>query len=59
VDVGDHGGVAAVVAGNVLDDLLATVMLDVEIDVGRLGARGTTLEQEVHADGIDRGDAER
>ena len=60
-DVGDHRRVlAAVLRVDVLDDLLAPVVLDVEIDVGRLGAlpREEALEEQTHAHGIDRGDAQ-
>src|SRR5215203_1606097 len=60
-DVADHRGViAAVDVVDVLDDLFATLVLDVEIDVGRLGAfaREETLEEETHAHRVDRGDAE-
>ena len=56
-----HGRVgAAVLAVEVLDDLLAPVVLDVEIDVGRLGPLpgDEALEQQVHAHRIDGGDAE-
>ena len=60
-DVADHRGViAAVDRVDVLDHFFAALVLDVEIDVGRLGAlaREEALEQEAHADRIDRGDAE-
>ena len=52
--------VAAVLRVDVLDHLLAPLVLDVEIDVGRLGAlaRQEALEQQAHAHRIDRGDAE-
>src|SRR5690606_22330838 len=60
-DVRDHRGVAPPVASvDVLDHLLAALVLDVEIDVRRLRALAAeeTLEEQVHAHRIDRGDAE-
>ena len=63
--VADHGGgetgpVAAVFFVDVLDHLLAPLVLEIDIDVGRLVARGAdeALEQDVDARRIDRGDAE-
>ena len=60
-DVRDHRRVAApVLRVDVLDDLLAPLVLEVEVDVGRLGAllREEALEEEPHPHRIDRGDAE-
>src|SRR6266545_3398143 len=57
----DRGAVAPVLAVDVLDDLLAPVVLEIDVDVGRLVAllRDKALEQAVHARRIDLGDAER
>ena len=43
-----------------LDDFLATLVLDVEVDVGGLGAlaRDEALEQQPHVDRVDGRDAE-
>ena len=60
-DVGDLGGVAAAVAlVDVLDDLLAPVRLDVDVDVGRAVALGRQepLEQQAEPHRIGVGDAE-
>ena len=61
-DVGRHGGaVLAVLLVDVLDHALAAVAArQVEIDVGPLAAlfRQEPLEQQLHADRIDGGDAE-
>ena len=60
-DVRDHRRVAPAVAlVHPLDDLFAALVLDVEVDVGRLGALAAqeALEEQVHAYRIDRGDAE-
>ena len=60
-DVGDLGGVvAAVLAVDVLDDLLAAVALDVDVDVGRAVALGRqeALEQQAERHGVGGGDAE-
>ena len=45
---------------DVLDHLLAPLVLEIDVDVGRLVAlrRDEALEQEVDAVGVDRGDAE-
>jgi len=45
----------------VLDHLLAPLVRDVEVDVGRLGAlsRQEALEQQVHPHRVDRGDPQR
>ena len=53
-EVGHHGGVGpAVLAVEVLDDLLAAVVLNVQVDVGRLGPLpgNKALKQQVHARG--------
>jgi hypothetical protein len=39
-DAGQRGAVAAVLAVDVLDDLLAALVLEVDVDVGRLVALG-------------------
>ena len=57
----DHPGpVAAVLLVDVLDHLLAPLVLEVHVDVGRLAALGgdEALEEEPHPHRIDRGDAE-
>src|SRR3546814_12442521 len=63
--VADDGGgqrraLAAILLIDVLHDLLAALVLEVDVDVGRLLALGgdEALEQQVHARGIDLGDAE-
>ena len=45
---------------HVLDDLFPPIVLDVEVDIRRLGplARQEALEEQVHAHGIDRGHPE-
>ena len=55
-----RGAVAAVFLVDVLDDLLAPLMLEIDVDVGRLVAFlvDEALEQHVDPFGIDRGDAE-
>ena len=62
-DVGGHGGAAfAITLVNILNDFFALVAAgQVEIDVGPLAALfgKKTLEEQFHADGVDRGDAER
>ena len=57
---GEPGAVAAVFLVDVLDHLLAPLMLEIDIDVGRLAARGAdeALEQHVDPRRVDRGDAE-
>ena len=60
-DVGHLGAVvAAVLLVDVLDDLLAAVGLDVDVDVGRAVAFGRQepLEEEAEGDGVGVGDAE-
>ena len=56
----DGGAVAAVTPIEILDHLLAPLVLEVHVDVGRLAAVGgyEALEQQIDAGGIDRGDAE-
>ncbi|MNL87941.1 hypothetical protein D3C87_2173760 [compost metagenome] len=46
---------------DVLDDLFAPLVLEIDIDVGRLVAVGRqeTFEQQVVAGGIDAGDAQQ
>jgi len=63
--VADHGGgqrgaLAAVLAVDVLDDLLAPLVFEVDVDVGWLVAlaRDEALEQHVHARRVDLGDAQ-
>ena len=58
---GDGGAVAAVALVDVLDHLLAALVLEVHVDVGRLVALGgdEALEQQVVLLGRDGGDAER
>jgi hypothetical protein len=59
---GHAGAVGAVLGVDVLDDLLARVARrEVQVDVGPLAAllREETLEEQLHADRIDGGDAER
>ena len=57
---GEPGAVAAVFLVDVLDDLFAPLMLEIDVDVGRLAPRGAdeALEQHIDARRIDRGDAE-
>ncbi len=57
---GDAGALTAVFAVDVLDDLLAPLVFEIDVDVGRLAplGRDEALEQEVGAVGIDLGDAE-
>ena len=61
--VGGHGAAAlAVLLVDVLDDLFAPVARrQIEVDVGPLAAllRQEALEEQLHADRIDGGDAER
>ena len=61
-DVGGHGrAVPAVLLVDVLNDPLAPIAArQIEIDIGPLAAllRQEPLEEQVHADRIDRGDAE-
>src|SRR5205085_4509189 len=57
---GEPGAVAAVSVVDVLDHLLAPLVLEIDIDVGRLAPRGAdeALEQDVDLGRVDRGDAE-
>ena len=57
---GQPGPVAPVLAVDVLDDLFAALVLEVDIDVGHLVALGgdEALEEQIDLRGIDRGDAE-
>ena len=64
--VGDHvrdlrGAVAPVLVVDVLDHLLAALVLDVEVDVGRAVAleREEALEQQAERDRVGLGDPER
>ncbi len=56
----DGGALAAVAAVEILDHLLAPLVLEVDVDIGRLAPlrRDEALEQHVDAGGIDGGDAE-
>ena len=58
---GERRAVAAVLRVDVLDDFLAPLVLEVDVDVGRLVAllRDEALEQHAHARRVDLGDAER
>ena len=57
---GEPGALAAVFPVDILDHLLAPLMLEIDVDIRRLLARGAdeALEQEIHMGGIDGGDAE-
>ena len=60
-DLAHHrGAVAAVDSIDVLNDLLAALVLEVDVDVGRLGALGgeEAFEEQVRPRGVDGGDAE-
>src|SRR6185503_12944361 len=56
----DGGTLAAVAAVEILDHLLAPLVLEVDVDIGRLApvGRDEALEQQVDLDGVDAGDAE-
>src|SRR5664280_2112364 len=56
----DAGALAAVFAVDILNDLLAPLVLEIDVDVGRFAplGRDEALEQKVSAVGIDLGDAE-
>ena len=63
--IGDHGGgdagaVAAVAAIDILDHLLAPLMLEIDVDVGRLFPlrRDEALEQKIDLGRVDIGDGE-
>ena len=55
----DGGSFARVALVEILDDLLAPLMLEIDVDVGRLAplGRDETLEQHIDAGGINGGDA--
>ena len=57
---GEPGAVAAVARVDVLDHLLAPLVLEIDVDVGRLLALGRdeALEQQVDLGRVHRGDAE-
>jgi hypothetical protein len=57
---GDRRPLAAVLLVDVLDDLLAAFVFEVDVDVGRLVALAAdeTLEEQVDPGGVDGGDAE-
>ena len=57
---GDPGAVAAVFVVDVLDHFLAPLMLEIDVDVGRLAALlgNEALEQQVAGRRVDRGDSE-
>ena len=57
----ERGAIAAVLRVDVLDDLLAPLVLEVDVDVGRLVALTAheALEEDIDAVGVDRRDAER
>ncbi len=57
---GEAGAVAAVAPIDVLDHVLAPLVLEIDVDVGRLAPlrRDEALEQEIGAVGIDLGDAQ-
>src|SRR5262249_58653322 len=56
----DRGAMAAVAPINILNDLLASFVLEIDIDIGRLAAifGNEAGEQEIALVRIDRGDAE-
>ncbi len=58
---GDAGAVAAIFGVNVLDHLLAPLMLEIDVDVGRLLAllADEAFEQQIAGRRVDRGNAER
>ena len=60
-DRGAQGGaMAAIGVVDPLDDFLAPLVLEIDVDIGRFAAFGTdeTFEQQVAAGGVDRGDAQ-
>ena len=60
--LGDHRRIRAAVAlVDVLNDELAVLMGEIDVDIGNLAALlgHEALEEQVHPDRIDRGDAER
>ena len=56
----DGGALAAVALIEILDHLLAPLVLEIDVDVGRLATFGgdEALEQQVDLGGVDGGDAE-
>ena len=56
---GEAGAFAAVFGVDVLDDLLAALVLEIDVDVGRFLAFGgdEALEQDLHVGRVDGGDA--
>src|SRR4029453_8636936 len=56
----DRGALAAVAIVEILDHLLAPLMLEIDVDVRRLTPLGgdEALEQEIDRGGVDSGDAE-
>ena len=56
-----RGAIAAIALVDILDHLLAPLMLEIDIDVGRLLAllRDEALEQKIDFVRIDGGDAEQ
>ena len=59
-DGGERRAMPAIGVVDPLDDLLAPLMLEIDIDIGRLVALlgDEALEQKLVLDGVDRGDAE-
>lgn len=57
---GDGGALASVTPENVLDDLLATLMFEIDVDIGRFVAfpGDEAFEQGLHPVRIDLGDAQ-
>ena len=57
---GEAGALAAVTSVDILDHLLAPLVLEIDVDVGRLAPLGgdEALEQQIDLLGIDLGDAE-
>jgi hypothetical protein len=58
---GERGALSAVFLVDILDDLFAPLMLEIDVDVRRLVAlaRDEALEQRIHPVGVDLGDAQR
>src|SRR5674476_1058217 len=57
---GDAGALAPVFAVDILNDFLAPLVLEIDVDVGRLAPlrRDEAFEQKIGAVGVDLGDAE-
>ncbi len=55
---GEPGAMAAIFLVDVLNHLLAALMLEIDVDIRRFVARSTdeAFEQQIHLDGIDGGD---